>query len=185
MSSAGPGAGRGPEAGNVSSSGVGSSSFGSVGDNATFKWELKRPLTHVAWLPVSACLVIAATIVFAVFAVAQWPGGPQIQYVWFYVLAALALLVAGAAALYPAGRTGQIRDAAQQAADTRRLRMVRAILVAGRDARGDGRSAQARQGAWTPRIDAEPEDRNGHGRHGQGGAGSEGGHVLDQRSADG
>ncbi|WTO33255.1 hypothetical protein OG399_43420 [Streptomyces achromogenes] len=129
MSPAGPGAGRGPDAGNVSSSGVGASSFGSVGDNATFKWELKRPLRHIAWLPVSAWLVIAATIVFAVFAVAQWPGGPQIQYVWFYVLAALTLLAAGAAALYPAGRTGQIRDAAQQAADTRRRRMVRAFLV--------------------------------------------------------
>ncbi|MEV7866279.1 hypothetical protein AB0P17_09295 [Streptomyces sp. NPDC088124] len=129
MNSVGPGAGGSPEAGNVSSSGVGSSAFGSVGDNATFKWELKRPLTHVAWLPVSACLVIAATVGFAVFAVARWPGGPQIQYVWAYVLAALALLIAGAAALYPADRTGQIRDAAQQAADTRRRGVVRAILV--------------------------------------------------------
>ncbi|MBL3671581.1 hypothetical protein JL475_38080 [Streptomyces sp. M2CJ-2] len=129
MSSAGPGAGRSSEAGNVSSRGVGSSSFGSVGDNATFKWELKRPLTHVAWLPVSVCLVIAATIGFVVFAVAQWPGGPQIQYVWFYVLVALALLIAGAAALYPADRTGQTCDAVQQAADTRRRRTARAILV--------------------------------------------------------
>ncbi|MGW0535046.1 hypothetical protein [Streptomyces sp. NPDC003032] len=111
MNSAGPGADKGPKTGNVSSSGVGSSSFGTVGDNATFKWELRRPLAHVAWLPVSACLVIAATIGFAVFAVARWPGGPQSQYVWFYVLAALALLVAGAAALYPADR------------------MVRAVLV--------------------------------------------------------
>ncbi|MEU8771346.1 hypothetical protein AB0C94_30815 [Streptomyces griseus] len=129
MRSGGPGADRGSEAANVTSSGVGSSSFGSVGDNATFKWELKRTLTHVAWLPVSACLVIAATVVFAVFAVAQWPGGPQNQYVWFYVLAALGLLAAGTAALYPAGRTGQIRDAAQQVAETQRRTTIRAVLV--------------------------------------------------------
>lgn len=129
MSSGGPGADRSTEAANVSSSGDGSPSFGSVGNNATFNWEFKRRLTHVAWLPVSACLVVAATIAFAVFAVVQWPGGPQTQYVWFYVLAALALLVAGAAALNPAGRTGQIRDAAQQAAEARRRRTVRAVLV--------------------------------------------------------
>ncbi|MEV0266276.1 hypothetical protein AB0I49_33715 [Streptomyces sp. NPDC050617] len=129
MRSAGSGADKGPEAGNVNSSGVGSSSFGAVGDNATFRWELKRTLTNVAWLPVSACLVIAATIGFAVFAVAQWPGGPQVQYVWAYVLGALALLTAGVGALYPAGRTAQARDAVRRAADARRRGTVRAVLV--------------------------------------------------------
>ncbi|MFE6777247.1 hypothetical protein [Streptomyces sp. NPDC057702] len=129
MSSDEPGGGGSPESGNVSSSGVGSSSFGSVGANATFKWELRRPLRHVAWMPVSACLVIVTTIAFGIFAVAQWPGGPQMQYVWFYVLTTLTLLVAGAAALYPSGQTGQTCDAAQRAAGTRRSRIVRAILV--------------------------------------------------------
>ncbi|MBT2900165.1 hypothetical protein [Streptomyces sp. McG3] len=129
MSSGGPDADRSTEVANVSSSGPGSSSIGSVGDNATFNWGFKRPLRHVAWLPVSAWLVVAATTVFAVFAVVQWPGGPQVQYVWFYVLAALALLAAGTAALYPADRTEQTRDAAQQAAERRRRTTVRAVLV--------------------------------------------------------
>ncbi|KOG88739.1 hypothetical protein [Streptomyces varsoviensis] len=141
MSSADPGAGAGerPEAGSgsssgassssVSSSGVGSSSFGAVGDNATFKWELKRSLTHIAWIPVSACLVIAVTAGFAVFAVAQWPGGPQSQYVWCYVLAALALLGAGAAVLYPADRAGRARGAERQAVGARQRGVVRAVLV--------------------------------------------------------
>ncbi|MFH8976606.1 hypothetical protein [Streptomyces sp. NPDC017890] len=129
MSSDGSGAGGTCEAGNVSGSGDGSTTFGHVGQNATFTWELKRPWSHVAWLPVSAILVIAATVVFAVHAVAHWPGGPQTQYTWFYVLAPLAPLIAGAAALYPADRTGQTRDAVQQAADRRRRGIVRAVLV--------------------------------------------------------
>jgi hypothetical protein len=130
VSSAGPGAGGRPEAGGHGDThGDNSPWIGSIGDYTRLIWNLTLPLLHVAWLPVSVCLVIAATISFAVFAVAQWPGGPQLQYVWFYVLAALALLIAGAAALYPAGRTGQTRDAAQQAGDIRRRRMARTILV--------------------------------------------------------
>lgn len=129
MSSTDPRADSLPEASTVSSHGNHSPTFGSIGDNASLIWNPKRPLSHVAWLPVSACLVIAATISFAVFARAQWPGGPQIQYVWFYVLASFALLIAGAAALYPADRTGQVRDVAQQVGDIQRRRMTRAILV--------------------------------------------------------
>ncbi|MEV5986157.1 hypothetical protein AB0L85_14180 [Streptomyces sp. NPDC052051] len=135
MSTTGPGAGGNSETHqnsgthHVSSHGLGSSSFGSVGDNATFTWELKRPLRHVAWLPVSVCLVIAATVGFAVLAIVRWPGGPQSQYVWFYVLSALAVLIAGTAALYPADRSGQIPYVVQQGADARRRGTVRAVLV--------------------------------------------------------
>ncbi|GLF95098.1 hypothetical protein [Streptomyces yaizuensis] len=86
-------------------------------------------MAQVAWPTAAACLVIAATICFAVFAVVRWPGGPQTQYLWFYILAPLALLIAGAAALYPADRTGEARDAVQRAAETRRRKAVRAVLV--------------------------------------------------------
>ncbi|OKH94446.1 hypothetical protein [Streptomyces uncialis] len=126
MSSADPDGG--PGSAHVSSRGVGSSSFGSVGDHATFRWELKRPLTHVAWLPVSIFLVIAVTVGFAFFAVIEWPGGPRGQYVWFYAFTALALLFAGAAAL-SSDRGGQAGDVVRPGAGTRRRRTARALLV--------------------------------------------------------
>ncbi|MGC9439412.1 hypothetical protein [Streptomyces sp. WG5] len=128
MSSDGPGAEGTCEVGNVSGSGDGSTTVGYVGPGATFNWWFKLSAL-LTWPSLSVFLVITGTIGFAVYAVAHWPGGPQIQYVWFYVLAPLALLIAGAAALYPADRTGQPRDAVQQAADRRRRGTVRAILL--------------------------------------------------------
>ncbi|MGC9497804.1 hypothetical protein [Streptomyces sp. WG7] len=128
MSSDGPGAGGTCEVGNVSGSGNGQIVIGTVGPYATFNRWLKHSAL-LTWPSLSVFLVIAWTIGYVVYAVAHWPGGPQTQYVWFYVLAPLALLIAGAAALYPADRTGETRDAEQQAADERRRGIVRAVLV--------------------------------------------------------
>ncbi|MCT2542478.1 MULTISPECIES: hypothetical protein [Streptomyces] len=119
MSFAGPGAGPDRETNKVESTGTGSPAIGTIGDHATFSWVRGHSLTQDAWLPLSACLVTVVTIGFTIFAAVRWPGGPQSQYVGFYVLVTLALLTAGAAALYPAVRT----------ADAWRRRRVRAVLV--------------------------------------------------------
>ncbi|MQY10983.1 hypothetical protein SRB5_10970 [Streptomyces sp. RB5] len=130
MSSSGPSADSSHKVTNVNSSGDGPVSIGTTGDNTTIHMGDKRPPTRVPWLTASAWLVMTVTIGFLTFAVAQWPGGPRTQYVWFYVLTALAVLISGAAALYPRIRTDQPRDTAEQAGVTRQRRIVRTVLVA-------------------------------------------------------
>ncbi|MYQ68088.1 hypothetical protein [Streptomyces sp. SID4950] len=109
MNSAGPchGTEGSREIGKVETAGTGSPAIGSVGDHATFSWVRGRALTQDVWLLVSAAFVIIATVSFTIFAVVRWPSGPQGQYIWFYVLVALAPPIAGTA-LYLTDRTIRI-----------------------------------------------------------------------------
>ncbi|MCX4847343.1 hypothetical protein [Streptomyces sp. NBC_00893] len=115
----GPGVSRDRGTSKVESTGTGAPAIGTIGDHATFSWVRGHSLTQDSWLPLSACVVLVVTVGFTIFAAVRWPGGPQSQYAGFYVLVVLALLTAGAAALYPAVQT----------VDAWRRRRVRTVLV--------------------------------------------------------
>ncbi|MFF3495299.1 hypothetical protein ACFYWS_28565 [Streptomyces sp. NPDC002795] len=134
MTTSGPGTdGAGAQGGRTGSTttttGDHSAAIGQVGPNATFNLGGIRFRKDVAWLAVLASVVIVATVGFTVFAVVHWPGGPQNQYTGFYVLVVVAVLVAGAATLYPADRAGQVRDEGQARAEAKRRKVVRSALT--------------------------------------------------------